>query len=213
VPVRVIPYTVGVGAEDAPAPRVEPAGVFRVLFVGRLVERKGVRHLIDAMGKLAPDLGAELVIVGDGPERAALERLAGGTGLEGRIAFRGRVPEAELKAAYGAASVLVLPAIVDSRGDTEGLGVVLLEAMSYGVPVVGSHVGGITDIVTDGETGLLVRPGDPAALAQALDRLARDRSLAARLGEAGARLVRERFSWPAIVARWEACYAAALARR
>src|SRR2546426_510520 len=84
-----------------------------------------------------------------------------------------------------AASVLVLPAIVDARGDTEGLGVVLLEAMSYGVPVIGSDLGGITDIVTDGETGLLVPPQDSAALAAALERLATDRGLARRLGEAG----------------------------
>jgi glycosyltransferase involved in cell wall biosynthesis len=126
------------------------------------------------------------------------------------VEVRGRVSDQELRRAYAEASVLALPAIVDSRGDTEGLGVVLLEAMSYGVPVVASDLGGITDIVTNEATGLLVPPADAAALSAALQRLAADRALAARLGEAGRRVVQERFSWPGIVAQWEACYAAAL---
>jgi len=99
---------------------------------------------------------------------------------------------------------------VDARGDTEGLGVVLLEAMSYRLPVIASNVGGITDIVADGKTGVLVPPADPAALAAALERLATDAPLAERLAEAGRRYVQEHFSWPAILEEWEACYAAAL---
>src|SRR5439155_1687474 len=87
----------------------------------------------------------------------------------------------------GEIAELVLPSIVDARGDTEGLGVVLLEAMSYHLPVVASNVGGITDIVADGETGLLVPPADPVALAAALERLATDAPLAERLADAGRR--------------------------
>ena len=105
----------------------------------------------------------------------------------------------DLRQAYADASVFVLPAIVDTRGDTEGLGVVLLEAMSYRVPVVASDLGGITDIVTAEETGLLVPPADAAALTAALERLAGDATLAERLGDAGYRVVQERFSWPAIL--------------
>src|SRR5207253_881088 len=158
VSVRVIPYTVGF-PEAAPGASSPPADdTFVILFVGSLVERKGVRYLIDAV----PPLPAHL------------------------------------------------PANVDARGDTEGLGVVLLEAMSYGVPVIGSDLGGITDIVIDGETGLLVPPQDSAALAAALERLATDRGLARRLGEAGGSHVRRHFSWPAIIAQWEECYAAVL---
>src|SRR5437879_8054282 len=82
----------------------------------------------------------------------------------------GRVPEPELHRAFARANVLVLPSIVDARGDTEGLGVVLLEAMSYHLPVIASNVGGITDIVADGETGLLVPPADPVAPAPRLER-------------------------------------------
>ena len=127
-----------------------------------------------------------------------------------RVELRGRVGADDLRRAYAGASVFVLPSIVDARGDTEGLGVVLLEAMSYGVPVIGSNLGGITDIITDGETGLLVPPGDPVALAAALERLAGNSDFARRLGEAGHRHVRERFSWSAILAQWQVCYTAAL---
>lgn len=208
VSTRVIPYTVAFEAGGSDVARAAPRDGFVVLFVGRLVERKGVRYLIDAVRRLPPGRNARLVIIGDGPERSALEAEVRRLGLEGRVALRGRVSDRELREAYATASVLVLPAIVDSRGDTEGLGVVLLEAMAYGVPVVASNLGGITDIVTDGATGLLVPPADPDALAAALERVAADTALAEHLAAAGRRRMLEHFSWPAIVARWEECYAA-----
>jgi glycosyltransferase involved in cell wall biosynthesis len=210
---RVIPYTIGFSEAGAAVARAAPRDRFVVLFVGRLVERKGVRYLIDAVGRLSPERRARLVIIGDGPERPRLEEQVRRTGLDGRVELRGRVSDHDLRQAYADASVFVLPAVVDARGDTEGLGVVLLEAMSYRVPVVASNLGGITDIVTHGETGLLVPPADTTALADALERLAADAALAERLGAAGHRVVHERFSWPAIVAQWERCYAAALGAR
>jgi glycosyltransferase involved in cell wall biosynthesis len=211
-PVRVIPYTLGF--PPTATQRVPAADrAFRILFVGRLVERKGVTHLVEAVGRLVPDLRARLTVIGDGPERVSLEAQIARDGLGDRVTLRGRVAEAELRDAYRAADVLVLPSILDARGDTEGLGVVLLEAMSYGVPVIGSDLGGITDIVRDGATGLLVPPADPAVLAAALERLARDPALAARLGEAGRTRVATAFGWPAIMAQWEECYAAATGTR
>jgi glycosyltransferase involved in cell wall biosynthesis len=207
VPVRVIPYTLGF--PEAPAARRSAGdGSFRILFVGRLVKRKGVTHLIEAVRCLPADLHVRLTVIGDGPERVALSEQVRGSGLDGRVDFRGRVPESALRDAYAAADVLVLPSIVDARGDTEGLGVVLLEAMSYGVPVVGSDSGGITDIIEDGESGLLVPPADAGQLARALERLARDPELAARLGAAGERRVRSAFGWPEIMSKWEECYGA-----
>src|SRR5207245_985320 len=130
VGVRVIPYTVGF-PEAAPGSSLPPAGdSFVILFVGSLVERKGVRYLVDALPLLPADLHAKLVIIGDGAERSRLEAQVRERGLEHRVEVRGRVPEQELRRAYAGASVLVLPAIVDARGDTEGRGVVLLEAMA-----------------------------------------------------------------------------------
>ncbi len=207
-PVRVIPYTLGFTSDSAPRLPARD-GTLRILFVGRLVERKGVTHLIEAVRRLPPDSRPRLTVIGDGPERTSLEAQIARDGLSGRVTVRGRVSEAELKDAYASSDVLVLPSILDARGDTEGLGVVLLEAMSYGVPVIGSNLGGITDIVRDGETGLLVPPGDPLQLAAALQRLASDRDLATRLGEAGRKHVAAAFGWPAIMAQWEECYAAA----
>ena len=206
VPIDVIPYTTSLPEPGARAQRRSAGGSFTVLFVGRLVERKGVHHLVDAISALPSDVDARLVIVGDGPERASLEARIRAKGLDGRIALRGRVSDAALQDAYASADAVVLPAVVDRRGDTEGLGVVLLEAMNYGVPVVASEIGGITDIVEDGVSGLLVPPGDAAALAEALARVARDPALAARLGEAGRRRLHARFTWEAIVARWDAVY-------
>ncbi len=211
VPVRVIPYTVGIPDAPPPAPVARHDDGFRILFVGRLVERKGVAQLIEAVRQLSPALEARLDVIGDGPERSRLEALVREGGLGERVALRGRVSAEELRAAYEAADVLALPSILDSRSDTEGLGVVLLEAMSYGVPVIGSRVGGIPDIIVDGETGLLVPPGDATVLARTLERLATDAQLRARLGRAGREHVREHFSWDRIVAQWEECYAAARA--
>jgi glycosyltransferase involved in cell wall biosynthesis len=212
VHVRVIPYTLGF-TESTPVRRPAGDGSFRILFVGRLVERKGVTHLIDAVAQLPSDVHARLTVIGEGPERSALEAQAAAAGVNGRIDFRGRVDDQDLQDAFAAADVLVLPSIVDARGDTEGLGVVLLEAMSCGVPVVGSRAGGITDIIEDEASGLLVPPADPVLLGGALVRLARDPALAARLGAAGERRVRTAFGWPEIMKSWIECYGAPGARQ
>jgi glycosyltransferase involved in cell wall biosynthesis len=205
VQVRVIPYTLGF-PETSHVRRSAGDGSFRILFVGRLVERKGVTHLIDALQRLPSDIRARLTVIGEGPERAALEAQASAGGLDSRVDFRGRVADKDLQDAFASADVLVLPSIVDARGDTEGLGVVLLEAMSNSVPVIGSRTGGITDIIEDSESGLLVPPADPDMLARALERLARDPALAARLGAAGESRVRTAFGWPEIMKSWAECY-------
>ena len=184
---------------------------FTVLFVGRLVERKGVAVLLEAWARAGLP-NARLIVVGDGPDRAMLEARAASLGVTSTVEFRGRVSDSELAAAYSAADLFVLPAVLDSRGDTEGLGVVLLEAMAARVPVLASAAGGISDIVVDGESGLLVPPGDVEALAGALQRLAGDAGLRARLAAGGAARVRDQFSWDAIADRWAAVYADAVSR-
>jgi len=211
VPVRVIPYGLGF-AESLPASRERGAArdTFLILYVGNLIPRKGVRYLIDALHRLPPTIPAKLLILGEGTDRKQLEAQVRELGLNGRVSMPGRVPDPDLHRAFREASVFVLPSIVDRRGDTEGLGVVLLEAMSYRIPVIGSAIGGITDIISDGETGLLVPPEDPAAIAAAIERIASDPALAERLSLAGSRRLRERFGWDAITAAWLECYNAAL---
>lgn len=222
-PVTVIPYTTGLrdatagtGTRGAPGtPGLRPGlmsaatgGVapFTVLFVGRLVARKGIPTLIEAARRLRETVPIRVVIIGEGPERSAIEAEIARAGLDGVVELRGRVPSDELVRAYQGADALVLPAVVDARGDTEGLGVVVLEAMSCGTPVVASDIGGITDMVTHDQTGLLVPPGDPAALAAAIERLAKDPDLWRRLAHAGHRRFRDDFSWPSLVRRWEDLY-------
>lgn len=144
----------------------------RLLFVGRLVERKGVIYLLRAVKILAgnyPDI--RLVIVGTGPEENNLKAETKTLGIEDNVTFLGLIGEKEKAVEYAKATVFVLPAIVDSKGDTEGQGVVILEAMRAGVPVVASSVGGITDLIIDGETGFLVPEKDPEALSAILSKL------------------------------------------
>jgi len=213
VPIEVIPYTTSLPAV-APVPvSAAQDGTGPVLFVGRLVERKGVAHLIEAIARLGPAEGApRLEIVGEGPERPGLEALAQRLGVAHRVAFRGKIAADELQASYARAALCVLPSVLDARGDTEGLGVVLLEAMNHGTPVIASRVGGIPDIVEDGVSGLLVPPGDADALAAAIRRVLDDPALARGLGEAGRRRLREQFSWPAIVQRWLDIYTGLVTR-
>lgn len=207
-PVAVIPYTFELPETRVEAERQSRSG-FEILTVGRLVERKGVVHLVEALAMLSPQLSPRLVVIGEGPELPRIRARAQALGVADRVDLRGRQPDDALRAAYASADVFVLPAIVDARGDTEGLGVVLLEAMNFGIPVIASASGGIVDIVIDGETGLLVPPADDTALAKALGRIAGDPALARRLGTEGRHFVRTRFSWDAIVSRWQAVYARA----
>jgi phosphatidyl-myo-inositol dimannoside synthase len=204
VAIEVIPYTAELAAPISSRGVAEADKT--ILFVGRLIERKGVSHLIRALGSVRKRTPVRLVVIGDGPERTRLERLAQDLGLRDQVEFRGRVSDDELRKAYAAAAAFVLPSVLDARQDTEGLGVVLLEAMNYSVPVVASDIGGITDIVQHERTGLLVPPGDETALAGALTRVLTDRALSDRLGAAGLRALGESFSWERIVGRWEAVY-------
>ncbi len=144
-----------------------------ILFVGRLVSRKGVEFLLDAVERLG---GAPLTIVGDGPKRRGLERRARGL----PVRFLGSLPPEEVRRRLKEAMILVLPAV-----QGEGVPNVLLEAMACGTPVVATDGGGVPDLVEDGRTGLLVPPRDAPRLAEALGRLLEDADLRARLSAGG----------------------------
>ena len=122
------------------------------------------------------------------------------------IIFTGKLSPEALANEYKTANVFTLPAIVDSKGDTEGLGVVLIEAMELGLPVVASNVGGIPDVVVDGETGILVPEKDPKALAEAYKRLASDNELVKKLLAGAQKRIGECFNWDRIVERQIAVY-------
>jgi len=166
-----------------------------LLFVGRLVERKGVIYLLEAFKLLSAKWSGELIIIGDGPEKDKLLRRAQELELDARVRFLGFVNSGDLQKCYQNCSVFVLPAVTDSKGDTEGLGVVLIEALSYKKPVVASASGGITDIIIDNQTGLLVPEKDSKKLAEGLERVLKDKALARRLGENGYQHCLDNYGW------------------
>jgi phosphatidylinositol alpha-1,6-mannosyltransferase len=205
-PQRIIAF--GSPLQGEPLPPSRRAGKL-ILTVGRVVERKGIAYLLRALPQVAAEVDAKVAIVGKGDPKieADLRRVTEELRIGDRVIFAGKVPEEELIRWYRDCDVFCLPAIVDSQGETEGLGVVLLEALTYARPVVASDVGGIPDIVRHGRTGLLCPQKDPDALARALLELLKDPARAERLGAQGRELVATEFSWRHVVAQWEAFYA------
>jgi len=161
-----------------PKPDRDNAGL-RFVFVGRLSPEKGIEGLLEALASVRADLRPRLVLVGDGPLRATLERRIGDLGLRDQVDLLGRLAEAETLKEIAASDALVLPSFM------EGLPIVLMEALSLGVPVIASRVAGIPELVADGETGLLFTPSNWSELAEAIERLATDPGLRQRLGQAG----------------------------
>jgi len=167
-----------------------------VLFVGRLARKKGVEYLIRAFPDiLACHPDARLLVVGDGPCRGELEALSSQLRLEGCVRFAGAQPPAALPRFYQSSSVFVLPSVIAASGDTDGLPVVLLEAMAAGCSPVGTAVGGIPDVMIHGRTGLVVEPGEPRALAAAINQVLDSPAEAARMGALARRWARRKFDW------------------
>lgn len=177
------------------APPPARIGAPLILGVGRLRPKKGFDTLIAGCAQLAKD-GCDFrcVIAGYGPEEAQLRAAIEAANLSGRIELAGKVPHEEVVALMRAASVFALPCRVEEDGDRDGIPNVLLEAMTVGVPVVSTSVSGIPELISDGETGLLVDTNDAAALAGAISRVLLDSALAARLATNARRVVNDRFS-------------------
>ena len=155
--------------------------------VAQLIERKGHRHLLAALDEVLPvQPGLQVLIFGRGPLEAEIGQAIVDRGLSGRVRLMGFVDN--LPAVLGCLDLLVHPA------DMEGLGVSLLQASAARVPIIASRAGGMPEAVRDGENGLLIAPGDVAALAAAMQRLLGDAALRARMGEAGRALVLKEFS-------------------
>ncbi|MSP88614.1 MAG: colanic acid biosynthesis glycosyltransferase WcaL [Alphaproteobacteria bacterium] len=164
-----------------------------LLSVGRAVPKKGYDDLIDALALLPPALQWRFIHIGGGALRRRLERQAAGKGLSARIDFRGAQAQEAVLAAYRAADLFVLAPRIADDGDRDGLPNVLVEAQSQGLACVSTAVSAVPELIADGETGLLVAPGDSAALAHALMRVIADPALRDRLGAAGAARVRAAF--------------------
>ena len=164
-----------------------------VLFVGRLVEKKGVAHLLRAMRLVEAQLPeARLAVLGDGPLRQTLEMEARAT-LQ-RCEFLGSQPSDTVRRWMQRAAVVAAPSVTATDGDSEGLCMVACEAQAMGVPVVSFAGTGMSEAVADGETALLVEQGNDGALAEAILTVLRDESLAERMGAAGRRRMRQLFN-------------------
>lgn len=171
----------------------------RILFVGRLVEKKGAHVLLAALAAIPESTPWTLTIVGDGPQRAELEALAAPYGP--RVSFLGQANKELLGEHYATCTLLVMPSVQAASGDQDGLPVTLLEAMSLECPVVASDLPGIDDALDQGSAGLLVAPGDAAALAAALTSMLEDPALRATYG-AAARARSNEFTVSSIGARY-----------
>ena len=171
----------------------DPARPAVLLTVGRAVAKKGFDDLLAALALLPEELNWRLVHIGGGALAGKLKKEAARLGIDGRIAWLGARPQPEVLAAYRAADLFVLAAKVAPDGDRDGLPNVLVEAQSQGLACVSTRLSGIPELIDDGTTGLLVPPGDHAALAAALARLIADPALRARLGAAGEARVRVAF--------------------
>ena len=185
-PVTIVPHPVN--------------GKFKILFVGRHIERKGICYLIEAAKHLPRDK-FEIRIVGVGDLTEQLKQQAAAVNDGAEIIFTGKLSPEALANEYKTANVFTLPAIVDHKGDTEGLGVVLIEAMELGLPIVASNVGGIPDVVVDGESGILVPEKDPVVLADAFKCLEADPTLIQKLLAGARKRIEECFTWDGIIER------------
>ncbi|TMD53031.1 MAG: glycosyltransferase [Chloroflexi bacterium] len=183
---RAVVYN-GIDAGRYERARIGTSGRLRLVTVGSLHPLKGQEFALEALASAtAEGVDAELTLVGDGPERAALDGLAGRLGLAGRVVFAGE--ELDPRPRLAAADLFLLPSL------TEGFSNALLEAMASGLPVLATDVGGNPEAVVAGEGGRLVPAGDAAALAGALVELDSDRRRLASMGEANRRRLEERFS-------------------
>jgi len=199
--ISVIPM--GVDLRNRFVPPKERRSSAALLFVGRLVEKKGVRYLLEAMPEVLEEHpAAALVVVGDGPEKKALAALAEKLGIRHRVTFAGSVANSKLPVFYQKSDVVIFPSVVAAGGDREGFGLVLVEALGCARAVVVTDLPAMRDIVADGKTALVVPQKSAPHLAEAVKRLLREPSLMGALGRAGRDSALGKFDWETIAARY-----------
>lgn len=181
--------------------------IFRVdneiLFVGRLVEKKGISYLLDAMPEILrqyPDV--RLRLVGSGPLEEVLRQQSDRLGIAHAVIFQGAVRNAEIPDMYRRATIFVAPSVITTQGDQEGLGLVLVEALACGCPVITTDLPAIRDVVIDGVTGLICHSKDSAEIARKAIVLLNDPAFRQTLARAGRQYVLEHFDWDIVADRY-----------
>jgi len=178
-----------------------------ILFVGRLVEKKGVTYLIEAFSQLPLSIQNESVlwIVGDGDERTHLEKQAIKLNIK-NIKFWGQVPNTQLPDFYAAATIFVAPSIIDSKGDTEGQGVILLEAMASQTPIISTNVGGIPEVITRNNTGLLANSKSAHEISILIQNVINDESSRKHLVKKAHKTVTQLYAWHNVCSQFMTLY-------
>ncbi|BBL59025.1 hypothetical protein MKFW12EY_26380 [Methylomonas koyamae] len=178
-----------------------------LLFVGRLVEKKGVADLLEAYALLPDTLLAktELWIIGDGNQAGRLKTMATERRINHQVVFYGKQPNNRLPDYYAAADIFVAPSIIDKVGDTEGQGVIFLEALASGLPIIATDVGGIAEIIEHEKYGLLVKAHNARALAEAIEILIINDTLRITLGKNG-KIFARAYDWKFIASELSLLY-------
>ncbi len=197
--IHVLPYGATVTAANAGERTVQPVEPPLLLNCGRLIQRKGLHYLLQALPAIIAKQPVQVVITGEGDCKEEWMKLTTELGLDEHVEWAGFVSSERLAELYNTCRCYVHPAIFDDRGDTEGLGVVLIEALRHRKPVVASGVGGIVDIIKHEETGLLVPEKDSEALSDAILRVLNDREFADKIANQGFDYCQTVFDWERIV--------------
>jgi glycosyltransferase involved in cell wall biosynthesis len=175
-----------------------------VLTIGKFIPRKGIEFLIEAFNIMVNERRVTCVklrIGGRGPLKVRYQEMIDRLSLNNFVSFLEYIPDDDIASYYSASDIFVLPSIIDERGDTEGLGVVFLEANACKTPVIGSRVGGILDVIRDGQNGYLVEPKNSVDLAEKIMKLAGNEKLRKQMGDTGRRIVEEHFNWNCLTKR------------
>ncbi|MBF8268306.1 MAG: glycosyltransferase [Gammaproteobacteria bacterium] len=175
-----------------------------IMFIGRLVEKKGVKYLLQAFREnLKNNRSLKLVIIGDGPEKTPLMELAKLLEIDDHTTFVGAVSSENLPYHYRTASIMVFPFIKTEAGDQEGLGLVLIEALGCHCAVIASDMPAVKDVIIDGGTGFLAKPGNVSELTAKIEYLLSHPDLAERIGCKGREFVMTRFDWNIVSERYK----------
>lgn len=183
-------------ARFSPDQRRQPKETPILLTVGRLVPRKGIDLMLQALPLILRETAVTYHIGGSGPDRARLEKMVQALGVQHAVRFLGRVPEDELPQLYANADLFVMPnREIQEEGSLEGFGIVFLEASASGLPVIAGRSGGAVEAVRDGITGLLVAPDSVEELAAAVLTLLQDAPQRQQMGQAGRQWVETEMNW------------------
>ncbi len=204
---EVIPMGTDLRHRFIPARDAVPQDPSRVVYVGRLVPKKGLEHLLDALHELSQTpVPYSAEIVGHGPLADALAKKAHALHLQEYVHFTGPVPHESLPRHYQAAAIAVFPFVEAADGDQEGFGLVMVEAMGCGCAVIASDLPAVRDVIRDGETGILVPPGNPPALAAAIRNALEQPERMRAIAERGRAFALEHFDWSVTRRKFTALY-------